>query len=298
MIRFTCPHCQKNIKVDPEGAGRTITCPRCRNRLVVPPPIREGPAIGKIVSEPTGISSKPQVSAMPPAVPSEPAQVLFHCPGCGRAILLSPEDLNQKLQCTVCGAQFVPAEPRVQPAIEPQSSPDLFEFEPAPSEGPIEGIGAAGQRTQKKLLTVVVMALMMVIAGIAFCFWVASHLRHSVSDFLSEGLDFNHQIVMDYLRNNLNDPEGLEVVGWTEVEKYKTGNIALNLKYRAKNPLGTKTLHYDRFWIRNGKVITTFPEELLHWEIGDPVSDWHASESAKMKEEELRGEKSDSLKER
>src|SRR6266487_104341 len=99
MIRFACPHCQKKIKAPPEGAGRSVTCPRCRNRLVVPPPIREEPAIGKVVSEPTGISSKPQVSAMPPAVPSAPAQVLFHCPGCGRAILLSPEDLNQKLKC-------------------------------------------------------------------------------------------------------------------------------------------------------------------------------------------------------
>ena len=86
-----------------------------------------------------------------------------------------------------------------------------------------------------------------------------------MSDFLNEGgIDPNHRIVMDYLRNNLNDPDGLEVIAWTQSEKYKTGNIALNLKYRAKNPLGTKTIHYDRFWIRNGKVIESFEERFLH----------------------------------
>jgi DNA-directed RNA polymerase subunit RPC12/RpoP len=94
MIRFVCPHCQKKIKVAPEGAGRTISCPRCRNRLVVPSPTEDKPA------PPTG-------------------QVLFHCPGCGRAILLQPDDLNQKLKCSVCGTHFVPAEPR-PPPVEPE----------------------------------------------------------------------------------------------------------------------------------------------------------------------------------
>jgi len=184
----------------------------------------------------------------------------------------------------------VPAEPRPQPAIEPQPSPDLFdnEAQEKASEALPEGMGTAEPRTLKKFLTVVVIASMMIVAGLAFCFWMVFHLPHSVTDFIDEGrFDRNHEIVMNYLRNNLNDPEELEVVGWTETEKYKTGNMALNLKYRAKNPLGTKTLHYDRFWIRNGKVITTFPEEMLHLDFGDPH--WLGSISVKMKEEELQG---------
>lgn len=35
-IRFTCPDCDKRLKVDDRHAGRPVTCPRCGQSLLIP----------------------------------------------------------------------------------------------------------------------------------------------------------------------------------------------------------------------------------------------------------------------
>lgn len=36
MIEFTCPNCQRELKVKPELAGRMGKCPGCSNKIRVP----------------------------------------------------------------------------------------------------------------------------------------------------------------------------------------------------------------------------------------------------------------------
>ncbi len=98
-------------------------------------------------------------------------------------------------------------------------------------------------------------------------------------------------IIIEYLRDNLNDPEGMEIIEWSEPERYKSGNGAINLKFRAKTPLGGKRVDIWRFWLQGGKVIDAFPLEDLHlnYEMDGElavVRKW----KRQAREKELRGE--------
>lgn len=80
MIRFSCPACQKILKVSDHGAGRKVPCPRCGQRLLIPPPVQERnktvlgqpvPDVGaSFPSPPSGVT--PSASGLPSAPPSTP----------------------------------------------------------------------------------------------------------------------------------------------------------------------------------------------------------------------------------
>ena len=38
-ITFECPHCGKNLSIDPRGAGLVILCAQCGNPVTVPIPL-------------------------------------------------------------------------------------------------------------------------------------------------------------------------------------------------------------------------------------------------------------------
>src|SRR5262249_394308 len=107
MIRFACPHCQKKIKVALEGAGRGCSCPRCRRRLKVP-------AFGKLEPQPSSTSFRAGLDLAPSVVAASGGRVLFHCPSCGRAILLEQNDLSQRLKCAVCASEFIAPPPETE----------------------------------------------------------------------------------------------------------------------------------------------------------------------------------------
>lgn len=69
LQRFSCPHCDKRLKIDdPRAAGRTVTCPQCRTRVAVPasalppplpaPPPAPPPAPEPVAEEPEAPRSK------------------------------------------------------------------------------------------------------------------------------------------------------------------------------------------------------------------------------------------------
>ncbi len=58
MIRTTCPHCERKIKVNPELAGRTVLCPKCRGQFQIPVETVEAVAVDVPAAppvQPTGL---------------------------------------------------------------------------------------------------------------------------------------------------------------------------------------------------------------------------------------------------
>ncbi len=95
MIRFSCPKCHKILKAPLNGAGRKTACPRCGERFRVPGKARTG------ISDP--------VSDLP--TPRSDSKISVKCPGCGRDMQFSPDELSRTFECTRCKHRFVPFPP-------------------------------------------------------------------------------------------------------------------------------------------------------------------------------------------
>jgi hypothetical protein len=110
-INFTCPHCQKPLKVKDELAGKKGACPACKKPLTVPGPA----AAPKAAAPPNG----PSPPAPAPAVDVEaeaaalfadaPAQakaapqfIDFPCPYCDEPLHLDAALAGKKTPCPSC----------------------------------------------------------------------------------------------------------------------------------------------------------------------------------------------------
>jgi hypothetical protein len=124
MIRFSCPTCNTILNCPDDKAGGKAPCPTCGQRLQVPVPPRPTHAktvLGQLVDlPPSNPQSAPPPDAgsgikshsppvQPPTDPPAPDTVTATCPGCGRVIPLSPNDLDILIQCKRCATQFVPS---------------------------------------------------------------------------------------------------------------------------------------------------------------------------------------------
>jgi hypothetical protein len=96
MIRFSCPKCQKMLKAPANGAGRRTACPRCGERFRVPGQATTG--LGEPVAD---------LASSPPS-----STIIVKCPGCGRDIQCSPDELSMTFECAQCYQRFVPVPPR------------------------------------------------------------------------------------------------------------------------------------------------------------------------------------------
>jgi len=65
MIRnISCPHCETQIKVKPELAGRTVLCPKCKGRFQIPAPeLVDAEAVEEVVAPP--VASIPVIQTGP-----------------------------------------------------------------------------------------------------------------------------------------------------------------------------------------------------------------------------------------
>jgi hypothetical protein len=81
MIRFSCPSCNKKLRVADQAAGKKVCCPRCGNGLVIPTQANHDKPVD---------------------------QVMVACPKCGRSIPLKPDELSVTIECARCEARFVP----------------------------------------------------------------------------------------------------------------------------------------------------------------------------------------------
>jgi DNA-directed RNA polymerase subunit M/transcription elongation factor TFIIS len=142
MIRFPCPHCQKKLKAPERAVGKIINCPKCNQSLVIPPPVRSP---GQPLPD-SGNVAGPISGGGPARVEPSSDKVPVNCPGCGRSLLIEPNQFSLKLQCSHCNTIFVLKEPDLQPETVRYDAPDLFDFEAQSKaeEGSLEGIEMAG----------------------------------------------------------------------------------------------------------------------------------------------------------
>jgi DNA-directed RNA polymerase subunit RPC12/RpoP len=122
LIRFTCASCGKRLKAADDGAGQKISCPRCGQRLMVPQQMQNQSSVPQPATPPLW---PPHASHGSQAVP-QAGQVLVHCPGCGRAIILQVHELTLNIECAGCFKQFVPSEPHSPASVPRQPSADPF----------------------------------------------------------------------------------------------------------------------------------------------------------------------------
>jgi predicted nucleic acid-binding Zn ribbon protein len=98
MIRFTCPTCQKILKAPPDWAGRKTKCTQCEQRMVIPTPPQ---ATNQTVLGQLAPSTMNAAASLSPT-----ASLTVNCPGCGRVIVLDPNELHLTIQCVQCQTCF------------------------------------------------------------------------------------------------------------------------------------------------------------------------------------------------
>ena len=63
--------------------------------------------------------------------------------------------------------------------------------------------------------------------------------------------------VEDWLESNFNDPDSIQKIEWSEVQKTEQGKYIVRYKFRAKNSLGGREIYNKAFILAaNGQVIT------------------------------------------
>jgi DNA-directed RNA polymerase subunit RPC12/RpoP len=148
VISFQCPACKKVLKVTDASAGKKGACPSCGQRLKVPPPVQNRnktvlgrPLKGRDTSLPEPPSPHPSSGA--PVIPR--GKIAVGCPGCGRSVLLPPNELTWTIECSQCGTRFIPAGTPAppQPPIDPQDDSDNDAY-PAGSRQAAFGTASAG----------------------------------------------------------------------------------------------------------------------------------------------------------
>jgi DNA-directed RNA polymerase subunit RPC12/RpoP len=140
VIRFSCPNCLKVLTTPEVAAGRKVACPGCGQRLMVPPPTqnRNKTVLGQSVPNPASIPSVPLSRPEPTTPVLPPGKVLVGCPGCGRSILLPPNEMTWQIECSRCNTRFVPAGTPVPPQRPPDPDTEADphdDYQPRGSEG-------------------------------------------------------------------------------------------------------------------------------------------------------------------
>lgn len=128
-IEFVCPHCQSNLRLKDEYAGRRGQCPKCRHEIAVPRRTAAGEPDATARREPAASwSTAPSTSGERPRAPV-PApsgertvasdRVRFFCTACGTKMSAPGNARGKQVTCPTCSSkQRIPGGP---PA--PQTSP-------------------------------------------------------------------------------------------------------------------------------------------------------------------------------
>ncbi len=113
VLRFRCPHCQKQYQWLAQNAGKTGVCKQCKNKYSVPavpdtgsgeaPPVLPPlpPPIGEWSPlPPVGENGWPP---LPPPAPPPANNATVHCPACATAHLWDRQFAGMTLACSQCG---------------------------------------------------------------------------------------------------------------------------------------------------------------------------------------------------
>ncbi len=95
-IKFSCPHCHKELNVKDHAAGKRAPCPACKKILTVPAPISRPADIEELAAA--------AFSEQPPApAPDRPtATIAFTCFFCDTKVQVSAELAGKQTSCPEC----------------------------------------------------------------------------------------------------------------------------------------------------------------------------------------------------
>ncbi|MBN1846881.1 MAG: hypothetical protein JW810_14440 [Sedimentisphaerales bacterium] len=106
MIRFRCPHCQKELELPAAVVPDYLTCPNCRRRVRVPRDpdddvLVEGPPVSISLSEPVAGIFGDSTESEPHGEDSNHDVIRFKCP-CGQMLKASGKYIGHKARCPRC----------------------------------------------------------------------------------------------------------------------------------------------------------------------------------------------------
>ena len=134
-IEFTCPTCQKVLKLRDEAAGKTGKCPFCKSVITVPASALADDDMIEIVpanapKSPVASPPKPPRPVPPPVTPPPAGaqSATKPCPGCGKEL---PE---KAVICVGCGLNLKTGK-KLQTVFEaPEPAPEKPAEPPKPKE--------------------------------------------------------------------------------------------------------------------------------------------------------------------
>ena len=101
-MKFSCPHCQKTLKVKDELAGKKAKCPGCQKVIVIPkpkavaaPPVALPADVEAFAAAALADQPKPEAAAEEQA----PATVEFQCDYCDEKVQVSAELAGKQAPC-------------------------------------------------------------------------------------------------------------------------------------------------------------------------------------------------------
>lgn len=158
-------------------------------------------------------------------------KIRFSCPYCGRGITSSYKASGRKANCPTCQKLLrVPGEVQTSVFTAIQDNPQKI-------------VPKYKQRCRLRNLLILGTLLLLTALGVYSYFPTISSVTH-----------LNHSgVLLDYLKNKADDPEGLEIVNTAEV-KAEGDYSCVNIDFRAKNRVGAKEMHHGQAHIKLGKV--------------------------------------------
>ena len=284
MIRTWCEHCSTQLSVPESAAGQKVRCPKCKKIFLVfvPEPNdfghhESGVDEGKTewsLEDPWG-SFTPSIA---PATESMKLPVVhdyeiskgrdsesidwhstltLSCPSCRTELKLKYQPAPS-IDCPNCGTVFRISHAKLAAAIRQQaktiSPQQVKSFQPyKPSREFLQVMGC--------LSVPIAVIVGLTVAGLIFRAFSANGPKESRQSganaiVYNSYLDGSVYQVESWLRQNLKDPESLEVIEWFKVVERKDGSFSVVVEYRARNGFGGFNVEKMKFYLDSKGNIT------------------------------------------
>lgn len=116
MPQTPCPNCEAQLEMNPEWAGRKMSCPVCKHVFTISIPDNEPPALGEIPEPETtqdGLADSISV---------------WLCPGCHMEVSIPASSAGRMVACPGCQSRFRAPLPE-EAGSEPTSAPRQLRYQ-------------------------------------------------------------------------------------------------------------------------------------------------------------------------
>jgi hypothetical protein len=234
-LAVNCPGCGRAILLEEHEAGSTIECAVCDQRFVAGAP--------------------PKLTA--PPVRSAPPSEGQRCLGCGGK-------LHHSLSCPRCIGQFCS-----EVCLNRHYKATQHHL---PNPGEV-ALAVEQQRTRTAAMVLGIVAVCAVccigMGMVGLCGSILNPQPRETSHVPPKGKAANDpwpecQLCRDWLRDNTGDPASVEIIDWQDrrviPKSYPgtpAGTVRVDVKYRAANGLGGKSVEVRHFFVLDGKIMST-----------------------------------------